>query len=92
MIELYTTDSCGYCVQAKRLLKHQGIDFVEYPVNGLEGRDNYREMRERIGMDKQATVPQIFVGDYHIGGFTELRNLKREKKLESTIQEFMSNM
>lgn len=80
-VEIYTTKFCGFCVAAKRLLEHKGVDFKEVDV----GHDpNKRgEMISRSGGGR--TVPQIFVGDVHVGGCDELHALERAGKLNALL-------
>ena len=67
MYTIYTQNSCGYCHLAKNLLKEHKIPFVEV---SLEHDDKARIMLKEM---KCRTVPQIFNGELHIGGYTELR-------------------
>jgi glutaredoxin 3 len=67
-IEVYTTPYCPYCIAAKELLRRKGVDFVEINVAG--DRDLRTRMVERAG--GRVTVPQIFVGDTHVGGCDDL--------------------
>jgi len=67
-IKVYTTPYCPYCVSAKELLRRKGVDFVEINVAGDRGRRI--EMVERSG--GRMTVPQIFIGDTHVGGCDDL--------------------
>jgi glutaredoxin 3 len=67
-IEVYTTPYCPYCVAAKELLRRKGADFLEINVAG--NRDLRTQMVERAG--GRTTVPQIFIGDTHVGGCDDL--------------------
>lgn len=81
-IVLYTTRFCPYCVRAKALLKRNGItDFTEIPVAGSD-----QKRQEMIRMTGRRTVPQIFIGDTHVGGFTELRNLEESGQLDVLLK------
>jgi len=64
---VWSKPNCGYCVQAKSLLKNKGIEFEE--KNIAEGHD-ISEMLELVPTAR--TMPQIFIDDKHIGGFYEL--------------------
>ena len=80
-IDIYTKFGCGYCHRAKSLLKEKGVEFNEYDITmGGEKRD---EMRERA--PGASTVPQIFIGDTHVGGSDELYALEREGKLDAML-------
>lgn len=78
---VYTKDNCPFCVRAKRLLEKKGVEFDEVDV---EHNDALRAwLVERSG---QRTVPQIFVGDRSLGGFTDLDALDREGKLDPILR------
>jgi glutaredoxin 3 len=78
---IYTTIACGYCVRAKRFLKEKQVPFKEVDVSyDAEGR---HAMMEKAG--GRMTVPQIFVGDTHIGGWEELYDLERSGKLDPLL-------
>jgi glutaredoxin 3 len=81
-IRMYATGVCPYCVRAEALLKRKGIDSVEKIRIDLdpERRD---EMMQLTG---RRTVPQIFIGDYHVGGCDDLYALDREGKLDPLLQ------
>jgi glutaredoxin 3 len=70
-VTIYTTNFCPYCVQAKRLLGERTIAYDEIDVASDD--DKRAEMMERAGGLR--TVPQIFIDDEHVGGYTELRAL-----------------
>lgn len=77
-ITIYTTPFCGYCHAAKRLLSRKGLSFEEVDVSGdLLLR---REMMDRSG--GRRTVPQIFIGERHIGGSDDLHNLDAKGELD----------
>jgi glutaredoxin 3 len=80
-VVLYTTSLCPYCHAAKDLLRRKGISFREVDVSGdPEGRS--RMMRRAGG---RRTVPQIFVGETHVGGCDDLYALEREGRLNSLL-------
>ena len=80
-VTLYTKSSCPYCVRAKRLLDRKGVAYDEVSV---EGRDDLRTwLAETTG---QKTVPQVFVGDRPLGGFTDVDALDREGKLDAILR------
>ena len=66
-VVVYSSAWCGYCRAAKALLQEKGMPFEEIDVD--ENSEMRREMMERSG---RRTVPQIFFGDQHIGGYTDL--------------------
>ncbi len=78
---MYTTAYCPYCQRAERLLAAKGIEDIERIRVDLEpGRR--KEMMERSG---RRTVPQIWIGDAHIGGYDELAALDRAGRLDSLL-------
>ena len=79
-VTLYTTDTCPYCRSAKSLLASKGIAMQEINIQREAGK--LEEMLERSG---RRSVPQIFVGDTHIGGFDDLAKLDRQGGLMSML-------
>ena len=78
---MYTSNPCPYCLHAKRLLNERNIAFVEEDLTGdFEGRKNL------INRTGKRTVPQIFFGDHHVGGFEELAALDRSGQLMSVLE------
>ncbi len=77
-VEIYTSNFCGFCVAAKRLLAGKGVEFTEYDVSSDSAKR--QEMMSRANGGH--TVPQIFVGDNHVGGCDELHALERAGKLD----------
>ncbi len=80
-VELYTSPLCGFCHAAKRLLKQKGVSFSEVNVLAQPGRK--AEMIKRANGGR--TVPQIFIGDTHVGGCDELHALERAGKLDALL-------
>ena len=80
-VELYTTPICGYCNAAKRLLARKGISYTE--INVMIDPGKRAEMVQRANGGR--TVPQIFVGETHIGGFDEMNALERAGKLDALL-------
>lgn len=80
-VEIYTTTICPYCVRAKALLQKKGVAYLELNIETDEAlRD---AMMERSG--GRRTVPQIFVGDRHIGGCDDLYALERQGGLDPLL-------
>lgn len=77
-IEMYTTQTCAYCVRAKQLLARKGVEVEMIDVSYDRG-----PMIERA--DGRHTVPQIFINDVGIGGYDELVALDREGKLDEML-------
>jgi len=80
-VEIYTSPLCGFCHAAKRLLNHKGVTFSEVDV--LSQPDRKSEMIKRANGGR--TVPQIFIGDTHVGGYDDLNALERAGKLDSLL-------
>ncbi|WP_050524844.1 glutaredoxin 3 [Pseudorhodobacter wandonensis] len=80
-VEIYTSPLCGYCHAAKRLLAKKGAAFTEYDVS----RDP--EMRAQMMQRAKGgrTVPQIFIGDQHVGGSDDLHALDHAGKLDALL-------
>ncbi|RKG95202.1 MULTISPECIES: glutaredoxin 3 [Corallococcus] len=80
-VKIYTTTYCGFCVRAKDLLKRKGVDYTEVDVTGDD--DARAKLVEMSG--GQRTVPQIFIGDTHVGGYSDLAQLDKEKRLDPML-------
>ncbi len=80
-VELYTTPICGYCAAAKRLLGAKGVSFTEIDVMRDPGKK--AEMMQRANGGR--TVPQIFIGDAHVGGFDDMNAMERAGKLDALL-------
>jgi glutaredoxin 3 len=76
-IRMYSTTWCGYCVRAKALLEKRGLDYEEIVMD-----DDPSFRQKMLEMTGRWTVPQIFIDDEPIGGYTELWCLDRDGKLE----------
>lgn len=80
-VMMYTTSHCPYCVQAERLLTHKGVTDVEKVRVDLNPARR-AEMMHRTG---RRSVPQIYIGERHVGGFRELAALERAGELDSLL-------
>ena len=81
-IEIYTTPTCPYCHAAKALLTEKGADYTEITVLDAELR---QAMTERA--HGRRTVPQIFIGDTHVGGYDDMAALDRRGGLDPLLAE-----
>lgn len=79
-IQIYTTRLCPYCMMAKRLLDKKGVAYTEIKVDDKPGLRE--EMMQRTG---RRTVPQIYIGDRHVGGFDDLYELEMTQELDSLL-------
>jgi len=80
-VEIYTSPLCGFCHAAKRLLTSKGVTFSEVDI-AVEP-ERRAEMMQRANGGR--TVPQIFIGDAHVGGCDELYALERAGKLDGVL-------
>ena len=81
LVMMYTTASCPYCVQAERLLARKGVMAIDkVRVDLLPERR--MEMMRKTG---RRSVPQIYIGERHVGGFDELAALEHAGKLDSLL-------
>jgi len=79
-IIIYTSSFCPYCTMAKRLLSAKGATYTELNVDTTAGL-----RKEMVQKSKRRTVPQIYIGEQHIGGFDDLRALDLKKGLDSLL-------
>ncbi|MCB1878316.1 MAG: glutaredoxin 3 [Chromatiales bacterium] len=79
-VVIYTTAICPYCIRAKALLQRKGVDFSEIRID-LD-QDSMMEMLQR---SRRQTVPQIFIGDFHVGGYDDLAALDQEGELDPRL-------
>jgi len=80
-VTIYTTQWCGYCVRAKALLQRKGVPFQEIDVSF----DPAERQRMTARANGRRTVPQIFIGERHVGGCDELHDLERRGELDSLL-------
>lgn len=80
-VVVYTTNYCGYCRRAKALLEKKGAAFREVDVTG---DDAMRAKLVELSGGMQ-TVPQIFIGGEHVGGYSDLAELEQEGKLDGML-------
>jgi glutaredoxin 3 len=79
-VTMYSTDTCPYCMMARRLLTGKGVSAQEIKVS--QDRALLQQMMARSG---RRTVPQIFIGDLHVGGYDDLLALERQGKLDALL-------
>ncbi len=79
-VKIYSTRFCGYCTRAKTLLEKKGVEFIEMPV------DRDPQLREEmIQLAGRTSVPQIFIGEDHVGGCDDLYALEFEGELDKRL-------
>lgn len=79
-VVMYSTASCPFCVAARNLLRSKNVSWTEVSLDSEP--DKRAEMMSRSG---QRTVPQVFVGDTHVGGFDDLDALEQEGELDRLL-------
>ncbi len=80
-ILIYSSTICPYCLMAKRLLDKKGVTYTEINVDREPGQREIMMQRT-----KRRTVPQIYIGDYHVGGFDDLHHLDQQHKLDDLLK------
>ncbi|WP_424941363.1 glutaredoxin 3 [Aliiroseovarius sp. S253] len=80
-VTIYSSPLCGFCHAAKRLLNSKNVEFEE--INVLMKPERKQEMMSRA--NGRHTVPQIFIGDIHVGGCDDLYDLERSGKLDPLL-------
>jgi len=79
-IDIYTTRFCPYCVRAKRMLERKGVSYNELPIDTQPGLSE-----EMIQRSQRTSVPQIFIDDFHVGGFDDMAELDMDGKLDPLL-------
>ena len=79
-VVIYSTPWCPYCIRAKRLLNDKGADFTDIDVSADPAL-----RQEMIRLSGRNTVPQIWIGEQHIGGCDELYALERQRRLDELL-------
>ena len=77
---VYTTAICPYCVRAKELLKRKQVEFEEVRIDL-----DHKRMREMLDRTQRRTVPQIYIGDHHVGGYDDLAELDAFGELDELL-------
>jgi glutaredoxin 3 len=79
-VEVYSSAHCPYCVMAKQLLERKGVSYQEIKIDVDPAK-----RQEMMKKSKQRTVPQIFINDKPIGGYTDMVALERSKRLDELL-------
>jgi len=80
-VTIYTGHRCAYCNAAKKMLDSKGVEYTEINIH-----DNAGKAEEMVERTKRQTVPQIFIGETHVGGFDDMAALNSEGKLDELLQ------
>ena len=81
-IVMYSIEYCPFCSAAKALLSNKGIEYTNHDLSDLSDRELRSKVKELSG---RTTVPQIFIDDRHIGGYTDLEALDRSGELDRLL-------
>ena len=79
-VVVYLTASCPYCIRAKMLLDKKGVSYIEHRVD--IDRERLEEMYQK---SNQSSVPQIFIGEQHIGGFDDMYMMDLNDNLDALL-------
>jgi len=74
---MYATAICPYCVRARRLLEQKGVNYEEILID-----HDRQQLKVMIQRSKRTTVPQIFIGELHVGGYDDLARLEQAGRLD----------
>ena len=80
-VKIYTTQTCQYCARAKRLLERKNVQYQEIDVSWDD--EARTQLTQSTG---RRTVPQIFIGEHHVGGSDELHALEAHGELDPLLQ------
>ncbi len=81
-VVIYSTRICPYCMRAKNFFEKKNIAFDEIRID-----QDSAQMQKMMEMSKRQSVPQIFIGDYHVGGFDDLIEHDMDGKLEGLLED-----
>jgi len=79
-VVVYSTNVCPYCVRAKSLLLRKGVEFEELNID-----QDMNLMAEMLERSQRRTVPQIFIDDFHVGGYDDMAALDAEGRLDELL-------
>ena len=80
-VVIYSSGFCPYCTWAKKMLDSKQVEYREIRIDQEEGAHQEMLAKSR----GQMTVPQIFIGEYHVGGYTDMVQLDQEGKLDPLL-------
>lgn len=82
-VEIYTWQTCPYCIRAKLLLRAKGVAYTEYKIDG----DEAARAKMAARANGRRSVPQVFINEHHLGGCDDLYALDKEGKLDPLLAE-----
>ena len=80
-IKIYSSRFCGYCVAAERLLKGKGVEYELIKVD-----EDPNQFEHMVHITGRRTVPQIFIGEHHVGGFDDLSAINQSGELDKLLE------
>ncbi|MHB0914925.1 MAG: glutaredoxin 3 [Thermoleophilia bacterium] len=80
-VTMYCTETCRYCTLAELLLKKKGVT----AINKIYVSTQHSERSEMVEKTGRQTVPQVFIGDIHVGGYDDLADLERKGELDKLL-------
>ena len=80
-VKMYSTRFCPYCIRARMLLDSKSVAYTDI---GVDGQPALR--REMATLSGRSTVPQIWIGKHHVGGYDDLARLERQGQLDELLQ------
>jgi len=83
-VRMYCTRVCGFCVRAEKLLQKRGV--APESIEKIRVDEHPEQREEMIRLTGRRTVPQIFIGDRHVGGFDELAELDMDGELDNLLR------
>lgn len=81
LVVMYANQTCPFCVRAKKLLDGKGVDYQVIDVSAEP--NGWGKMQARSGRN---TIPQIFIGDHHVGGFDDLQAAEMSGELDELLK------
>jgi len=78
---IYSSGFCPYCGWAKKLLDHKQVDYKEIRIDQIDGAQQEMLLKS----NGQMSVPQIFIGDFHVGGYTDMLALEKQGKMDQLL-------
>lgn len=79
-VVIYSTKVCPFCDRAKKLLQEKGVEYTEYYID-----EDQAKREEMLSRSQRRTVPQIFIGDEHVGGFDDLHAISQSGELDALL-------
>jgi len=85
-IVIYSKTKCPYCKKAKKLLEDELIPFKVIELDKVKNSEKIK--KQLISKTKQSTVPNIFIGEYHVGGYEDLNNILLTGEFDELLEDY----